>query len=846
MSSKPELLAPAGDMESLIAAVENGADAIYFGTDMFSARGFANNFTVNSLMDGIDYAHLRGVKAYVTVNTLIKDSEMDRAINLLYYLDEYGADAVIVQDIGLLSKIRELSLDLPVHASTQMTTHNSEGVKFLEELGVKRVVLARELSLDEIREIKRNIENNINNTNNTNTGIEIETFIHGALCVSYSGQCLFSSIIGGRSGNRGYCAQPCRKKYELRKNGHVVKTDGKYLLSPKDLNTTGILPQLIDAGIDSFKIEGRMKRPEYVAGVVRIYRNLIDRYVENPSGYFVTKDESMRLSQLFNRGFTSSYLLGKPHTDLMSRKRPYSRGVPIGTVVGYDRKSGRMRVDISGQLNTGDGIGIQMENGAAGAAGTAGAVDTGEVVHRMYEDGRQINRAEAGMVVDIPSDTQVRPGSIVYRTLDKTLMGSLQKTFRSPVPLRKVPVTINTKAALGEPFMLNIEDIDFNMVQIESEYVIERATKKPTTKTQVIQQLTKLGNTVFDVFTINASVEDDIFIPISLLNDIRKDTISRLNEARVTQWRRSAHAAYVPVPAYSLSGSECGAVGVPVKPLVAVTIDTPEGVQKAISGGADVIYFSVAYQRNDGDPDYGSAIEYVHKAGRQIYFDTPKIVKDNKMNVIDDVFRMAKTLGSDGVLVSNAATFRHAKKMGLGIIVDSPFNVFNHSSLDFWIGQGVHMVVLSPELTLDEVGVIAPFGATECIVHGRLELMESEHCIVGGMYEGACPMPCKDNEFELVDEKRYTFPIRMDSDCRMHVLNSKTLCMLDDIPKIIEAGVSSIRIDARTIDKLDVETVVRSYRDAIDGCFMDGRKITKTCKDITEDHTKGHYFRGVK
>ncbi|HJH29094.1 MAG TPA: peptidase U32 [Methanosarcinaceae archaeon] len=826
MSIRPELLAPAGDMESLIAAVENGADAVYFGTDMFSARGFADNFTVNSIMDAIDHAHMYGVKAYVTVNTLIKDSEMDKAINLLYYLNEYGADAVIVQDIGLLSKIRELSLNLPVHASTQMTTHNSEGVKFLEELGVKRVVLAREMSLDDILEIKRNIKNN------TNTSIEIETFIHGALCMSYSGQCLFSSIIGGRSGNRGYCAQPCRKKYELRKNGHIVKTDGKYLLSPKDLNTTEILPQLIDAGIDSFKIEGRMKRPEYVAGVVRIYCNLIDRYVEDPSGYFVTKDESMRLAQLFNRGFTSSYLLGTPRTDLMSRKRPYNRGIPIGTVVGYDRKSTRMRVDIFGELNTGDGIGIGD-----------GAVDTGEVVYRMYEDGRTINRAEAGMVVDIPFDTHMRAGSIVYKTLDKTLMESLQKTFRSHVPLRKVPVTIIAKAALGEPFKLEVKDVDLNMVHLESEYVVERATKKPTTKTQIIQQLTKLGNTVFDVFTINASVEDDIFIPISLLNDIRKDAISRLNEARVAQWRRSAHAAYVPT--FSLPESECGEAGVPVKPLIAVSIDTLEGVQKAISGGADVIYFSVAYQRNDGNIDYKSVIEYVHKAGRQIYFDTPKIIKDNKMNVIEDIFQMAKTLGSDGVMVSNAATFLHAKKMGLRIIVDSPFNVFNHSSLDFWIGQGARMVMLSPELTLDEIGLIAPLGATECIVHGRLELMESEHCIVGGMYEGVCPMPCKENEFELVDEKRYTFPIKMDSDCRMHVLNSKMLCMLDDIPKIIEAGVSSIRIDARTIDKLDVETIVRSYRDAIDECFGKSGKSIATCKSLPGEYTKGHYFRGV-
>lgn len=821
MSAKPELLAPAGDMESLIAAVENGADAVYFGANILSARAFAGNFSVDGIVNAIDYAHLRGVKAYVTVNTLIKDNEMENAINLLYYLNEYGADAVIVQDIGLLSKIRELSLDLPIHASTQMTTHNTEGVKFLEELGVKRVVLAREMSLDEIREIKQN----------TDINIEIETFIHGALCISYSGQCLLSSIIGGRSGNRGFCAQPCRKKYKLRENGNAVKTDGEYLLSPKDLNTTAILPRLIDAGIDSLKIEGRMKRPEYVAGVVQIYRRLIDRYLEEPSEYYVTKDESMRLAQLFNRGFTSSYFLGKPRSDLMSRKRPYNRGIPIGTAIEYDRKSGCIRVDLSGELNIGDGIGIED-----------GVVETGEVVHNMYEDDRKINHADAGMVVEIPSDTQVRTGSTVYKTLDKTLMESLQKTFKSTVPIRKVPVAITAKAVAGEPFQLKIEDIDFNMVQIESKYVVEKAVKRPTTKEQITQQLTKLGNTVFDIFTINVSVDDDIFIPISQLNDIRKDAVSRLNNARIAQWRRIPHARYNTT--WSFPEAEDFSTK---KPALAVSVNSLKSLQDAISGGADAIYLDSECIRNKDKTDIETATEHVHKAGRKIYFNTPRIVKDIKMDVIEDIFRMASSegFGADGVVVSNAATFKRAKKMGVEMILDSPFNVFNHSSLNFWTEQGARMMVLSPELTLDEICKITPFGETECIVHGRLELMESEHCIVGGMYEGVCPAPCKDNKFELVDEKRYTFPIKIDSDCRMHVLNSKVLCMLDDIPKIIGSGVSSIRIDAGTIDDVDVETITRSYRDAIDGCFEKSEKGIATCKSLPGEYTKGHYFRGV-
>ncbi|KAB3547613.1 MAG: U32 family peptidase, partial [ANME-2 cluster archaeon] len=376
MVAKPELLAPAGDTESLIAAVENGCDAVYLGATTLSARASAANFAPDELADAIDYAHLRGVKAYVAVNTLIKDSETNDAADLLRRLDESGADAVIVQDVGLLSMARSLAPDLPIHASTQMTVHNSEGAGFLQDMGVTRVVLAREMTLDEIKQVRQN------------TDLEIEIFVHGALCISYSGQCLMSSMIGGRSGNRGVCAQPCRKRYRLRTlpGGREVKTDGEYLLSPRDLNTSRILPELIEAGIDSFKIEGRLKRPEYVACVTRIYRGLIDRYAKDPSGYFVTGDESRSLAQVFNRGFTAGYLTGNPRGKLMSRMRPYNRGIPIGTVIGCEQN--RLRIRLSGTLRTGDGIGV---TGAAGARAEGEGADddgSGTIVRQMYAGNR--------------------------------------------------------------------------------------------------------------------------------------------------------------------------------------------------------------------------------------------------------------------------------------------------------------------------------------------------------------------------------------------------------------------------------------------------------------------------
>ncbi|MDK2827019.1 MAG: family peptidase, partial [Methanolobus sp.] len=394
MLKTPELLAPAGNMESLIAAVENGADAVYLGVKDFSARAYAGNFTIEEFREALDFAHLRGVKVYVTMNTLIKDSEMEKALELMYTLDELGTDAIIVQDIGLLELAREKVPSLPIHASTQMTIHNTEAVLALKEMGVKRIVLARELSLEEISRIKNE------------TGVEIEAFVHGALCICYSGQCLMSSMIGGRSGNRGYCAQPCRKQYRLRRDGKEIKTEGSYLLSPKDLNTSEILPELIKSGIDSFKIEGRMKRPEYVAGVVRIYRSLIDRFVEDPDNYSVTDEEKENLEQLFNREFTTGYFEGDPAGDLMSRERPHNQGIVVGKVSGFNNKFKRMEITLTGELEVGDGIGFE------------GSRDAGTIVRGIYIGDRLEKKAGNGEVITINFDQPPKNGTTVYRTLD--------------------------------------------------------------------------------------------------------------------------------------------------------------------------------------------------------------------------------------------------------------------------------------------------------------------------------------------------------------------------------------------------------------------------------------------
>ncbi|MCK4624210.1 MAG: DUF3656 domain-containing protein, partial [Phycisphaerae bacterium] len=606
-------------------------------------------------------------------------------------------------------------------------------------------------------------------------------------------------------------------------------------------------------------IEGRLKRPEYVACAVRIYRRLIDRYVEDPSRYFVSDDESLRLAQLFNRGFTEAYLMENPRGELMSRKSPHNRGILIGTVTGYDRGKGRLSVKLSGRLSSGDGIAVR----------TAGTAGSGMIVRRMYAGGRLTDHADSGTVVEILSGVSAHAGSAVYRTLDRQLMESLRRTFTSPTPIRKVPVAIRAKAAVGFPFELQIEDIDSNGVCVHSEYIIEPAIRDPTTEEQVVRQLTKLGNTVFEVSAIDVAIDGSVFIPVSQLNRVRNEAISMLESIRMKSARRGrvtpvasatgttdlpAPPSVSTVPSVPTvpTGHEAGVVG---NTLLAVSTNTLAGVKSAISGGADVIYLGGERYRGrearsgsgDGVPDLEAAVRYVHRRGCRIYLNTQRIVKDGGMGTVAEVLSGAKALGFDGALASNHGVFRLAREIGLEIIVDMPLNTFNRKSLGFWAEHGAKMVVLSPELTLAEIRRIAPHGAAECIVHGRLTLMESEHCVVGGILGGAdsCTAPCEDGGFELVDEKGYAFPLMMDTDCRMHLLNSSELCMLDHIPAIVRAGVSSIRIEARAIEPDRAGAITRLYRTALDGCSARDSKIQSTCKDITREYTTGHYRRGV-
>ncbi len=838
----PELLAPVGSRKSLIAAVDNDADAVYFGGALFSARQYASNFDREELLWAIDYVHARGGRAYVTVNTLIKDAELDEAADYLQFLCNAGADAVIVQDIGILKLLREHIPNLPVHASTQMTIHNTEGVKFLQEMGVKRVVLAREMSLDEIKRIK------------SETCMEIETFIHGALCFSYSGQCLLSSMIGGRSGNRGYCAQPCRKKYRA---GDV---EG-YLLSPKDLNMSEHIPALVEAGIDSFKIEGRMKRPEYVAGVVRVYRRLIDRFVKEPSRFRVTDDEKHTLRQLFNREFTSGYFFGNPGSELMSRKYPHNRGTELGKVVDYEPQKKLATIYLKAQLRTGDGIGI-------------GARETGVTVGSMFTDNKSVRAAYPGSSVRVPMEYEVKSGDEVFKTYDSQLMASLEVKNT-----RKILVRMSFRAHIDEPVELWISDGE-NEINIQGRSVCI-AERSPISKSAISDQLKKLGNTIFEAQDIIFEIDENIFIPVSEINSLRREGIDRLMQVRTQRWKRQCSRPVIP------------SLKKPVKPgspILSVNTDSIESFEAAVDGGADMVYiggevfsnikpqmmrpesrasrvtplegaststvtpvdcvhtYASALAYVDGRPQGAQPLtyapqgirvvcEYGRKKRVKVFFSTPQIMKN--INELPDFYSPQRTqrwqseLAPDGFLVANPGVLFHLKNQNstVPIVLDYPFNVFNRISLEY-LSNYSNRITLSPELTLKEIKSLTSYGSTECIVHGNFPLMVSEHDLARGLFPKGAGEVC------LKDEKGFIFPVKTDLQGRTYIMNSRELCMLEYVPDLIKAGVDCMRIEAKTYDRETTERITRAYRDAIDNCCK------KKCSDFGE-YTTGHYFRGV-
>lgn len=862
---RPEILAPAGGWEALVAAVESGADAVYLGGKAFNARASAANFDEETLRKALDYAHLRGVRIYVTVNILLADRELPEALDYLRFLYEAGVDAVIIQDLGVGRLIRRLFPDWEVHGSTQMTIHSVQGAAALEEWGFDRVVLAREMTLPEVAACR------------LETGIGLEVFIHGALCFAYSGQCLMSSLIGGRSGNRGRCAQPCRMEYVLvDERGRPALTKagvpGRHLLSTRDLIGIEHIPGLIEAGVGAFKIEGRMKRPEYVATVVRTYREAVDRAMAYPEEYVVTDEEKDRLARIFNREFTPGYLSGNPGRALVSPQRPNNRGVPLGVVKGYDRDR-RLVVRLERILNPGDGI--EVWGGFPGSQESRGGLTVGAI----FVNGVRVESAGPGRDAAIEFAGRARPGDRVFLTSDARLLAEAAQGYAPGRFTRRIPLQAKVYAASDEPLRLWLADDRGNNVEAETGVLAQEAHTRPLTKEVLEDKLGRLGNTPFELKNLNAHIQGGIMVPLSQLNEVRRLAVSRLEEARLAAYRREPLGPEWKEKARSiLSGAgetsvlegivlygivlekigerSPGQAGISqraeieAKPLLAIKVRDLGALRAALQNGADLVYWGAEAWASLGRAplleEVNEARQECRQAGVPFVLATPRIAKDQEMA---PWLTRAEKLDPDGVLIGNLGLWRFFRRNGSWPLrADWGLNLFNSPALEQAAEMGFVAATLSPEMTLGQIRDLRPPEglSIECLVLGTLQNMVSEHCVVGAWLggEGHCARPCRENRFFLKDRKGIMFPLEMDECCRMHVLNAMELCLVDDLGRLASAGVGVIRIEASRHGARYLRTVTQTYRRAIDGESLDEDTLRQLAS-LSGAITKGHLFRGV-
>lgn len=501
---KVELLAPAGNMDSLKAAVMAGCDAVYLGGVLFGARAFAGNFTNEEIVDAINYAHLYSVKVYVTINTIIYDSEVERFLDYVRFLHKNNVDAVIIQDIGMFDLLRKKFPNLELHASTQMNIHNYDGALLAKKLGFKRVVMARETPIDVIKKIKEEID------------IEIEVFIHGALCVSYSGECLLSALVGKRSGNRGTCAQICRKKYDFYDDDKNKLNTNNYLLSTKDLCTLKYIDKLIEIGVDSLKIEGRMKRSPYVYLVTKTYRKVIDNYY-NTGKLKIDENDIIELKKMFNRNFTKGFMLNEDNNNFTYDKRPNNIGIEVGQVISKVKND--LKIKLTYDVSVHDGLRILDDK-----------EDKGLVINKMFINNKSVLEAKKGDVITLKYDKYVEKNSKVLLTSSKKQLDSISEAIKNQE--RFIYVDLNFTAKENENLKLTITD-GLNTVTEVLDKTPMRAINKETSFDVIKKQLSKLGNTVYKARSITLNLDDNLFINIKDINEIRRRAISKLNEKRL-------------------------------------------------------------------------------------------------------------------------------------------------------------------------------------------------------------------------------------------------------------------------------------------------------------------------
>lgn len=777
---KIELLAPAGSIESLYAAVNNKADAVYLGGSKFSARAYASNFDNEALEKAVDYAHSYGVKVYITINTLIKEKELKELINYVDFLYRIGVDALIVQDFGAYKAIKDLYENFEIHASTQMTIHNSEGALYLRDKGYHRIVLSREMTLKEIEYISKEL------------GIETEIFIHGALCICYSGQCLMSSLIGGRSGNRGRCAQSCRLPYNL-----IRLEDGEtkkgYLLSPKDISMIANLEDVINSGTSSLKIEGRMKRPEYVSGVIKSYREEIDNILNHKRKS--PKDKEKMLLKLFNReGFSKAYFYKNEGKDMMAYNFPKNTGVLLGKAI----KNGEIYLNEG--VSLGDGIRVGED---------------GFTVSKILVDNISVERAEEGQKVKLLPQ-KYKNGDELYKTSDTKLLYELKESYRDPFG-RKLPVKAEVSFKLNEPLRVTVHYEDYVITKEGS--IIEKALKAPLSKEKIISNLCKSGDIPFKIEEVEFKDFEEGFLPVSLINEVRREVLETLRNEIVRSYKRVSKTRVK-------QEVEVDKV-LKVEEEYIFVVSSLEQL-KALKS-RDVENIVVDIFRRGKNRITSKDIE------KDYYLKVPNIIKEEYSyicKIIDDLLP-----NINGIVTSNLGIINRYRNK-TKIVGDYKLNIFNSKSAEF-IAEDVKVIPLSVELNRKEIiDTLNKSNANmQMQIYGKIEMMVSEYCPIGSTYGGKCSdkgcnNACLKSNYILEDRMKQKFPIVTDDFCRSHIYNSVALNLIDELEDLKKMGLRNFRIDL--IDESYEETL-----SILDYIFK-GKEFDSS------KYTKGHYRRGVE
>lgn len=814
-----ELLAPAGNMACLHAAVRAGADAVYLGCEDFNARRGADNFTLDNLAQACDYAHLRGVNIYMTVNIAVMPDEAKKALELVRQAWRRGVDAFIVQDIGLACEVRRVLPEARLHVSTQMNTHGVDGVRALASLGASRVTLARELTLLEVAEASAAAHE---------LGMTAECFGHGALCVCYSGQCFMSSLIGGRSANRGTCAQACRLPYSLH-NAAVkspLASSGEHLLSPKDLCTVDALVEIGATGVDSVKIEGRMKSPEYVSTVVGVYRAVLDRIADaadacscddvadlavalRESGVGPTDDERRALTEAFSRGFTEGYLKGRRGNDIMSYARPNNRGMLVGRVSAVSNGSVMLLSDV--ELHPGDVLEFWTKKG--------------NFTHTIDEVRRD------GAAYRLSPEKRVGKGDRVFRVRDASL------AFVDDCLEPKIPVRARAVLRRGEPLR-----IEASAAGVETAFegpVVELARTKPVSSQEAYEHIDRLGNTPFRFESLQVDVEEGVGIGFSALHKARTQALKRLEEAMLASYRSRL------VPKAPAQHRVSAARNRPCEVVAFAT--NPACARAAKRAGADVVYVPVLNYRRGEACVAGQLSATAEQAGYpgKCVMAMPVVDKEPmNADASFDIWEYAKP--GKPLFVENFGQLDRALRCGMKVEVGSHIPVTNEFTLQEMARRGVERVWLSPELTLTQIEALGetspvPLGLT---ISGYQELMTTEHCLL--MSQGPCNQRCSEcarrkSPHFLEDRKGYQFQVVTDSCGRSHLYNAVQLDAAHLACKLIAAGVTAFMVDSTLMNSEQTSKAVARAIRARDIAMKGDNAVAKA-----EGCTTGHLFRGVR